>query len=412
METYHSNMARRWVLSLQQEGRILRQGNKNKKVKIFRYVTENSFDAYLWQILENKQKFISQIMTSKSPVRACDDVDDTALSYAEVKALATGNPYIKEKMSLDMEVSKLKLMKANYNSQKYRLEEQIARNYPAQIRSLEERISGLSEDASAAALVLEQDKQKEAFSIEIRSMVYTDKKQAGMALMAACTGLASSRNEEDIAVFHGFNLSAYFDSFSQRFILTVRRKCSYTMEMGSDPSGNIQRVLNLMAGIEKSLSETKQKLESVKQQFATAQKEVVKPFEKEEELKKKTARLAELDALLNLDGKGEEETLDAEKSRKIEDKEVLDIDKNSQEILDNDKEEEISNGTMKASDEIVKTLFTATEHMAESQVAYHEHRLFTLNDLKRIQRESAERRRMDRQNQAGQNFARRDGHSR
>ena len=158
LENCHSNAVSRWVLSLQQEGRILRQGNQNKKVKIFRYVTENSFDAYLWQILENKQKFISQIMTSKSPVRACKDVDDTALNYAEVKALATGNPYIKEKMSLDMEVSKLKLMRANYNSQKYRLEEQIVRSYPAQIKALKERITGLSDDASAAELVLDKDK--------------------------------------------------------------------------------------------------------------------------------------------------------------------------------------------------------------------------------------------------------------
>lgn len=158
MENCHSNAVSRWVLSLQQEGRILRQGNQNKKVKIFRYVTENSFDAYLWQILENKQKFISQIMTSKSPVRACKDVDDTALNYAEVKALATGNPYIKEKMFLDMEVSKLKLMRANYNSQKYRLEEQIVRSYPAQIKALKERITGLSDDASAAELVLDKDK--------------------------------------------------------------------------------------------------------------------------------------------------------------------------------------------------------------------------------------------------------------
>ena len=158
LENCHSNAVSRWVLSLQQEGRILRQGNQNKKVKIFRYVTENSFDAYLWQILENKQKFISQIMTSKSPVRACKDIDDTALNYAEVKALATGNPYIKEKMSLDMEVSKLKLMRANYNSQKYRLEEQIVRSYPAQIKALKERITGLSDDASAAELVLDKDK--------------------------------------------------------------------------------------------------------------------------------------------------------------------------------------------------------------------------------------------------------------
>ena len=446
MENCHSNAVSRWVLSLQQEGRILRQGNQNKKVKIFRYVTENSFDAYLWQILENKQKFISQIMTSKSPVRACEDVDDTALNYAEVKALATGNPYIKEKMSLDMEVSKLKLMRANYNSQKYRLEEQIARSYPAQIKALKERITGLSDDASAAELALDKDKQKEEFPMEIRGITYTDKKQAGIALMAACTGLASSKNEEMIASFHGFNLSAYFESFSQKFILTVRRRCSYPMEMGSDPSGNIQRLINLMAGIKKNLSEAKQKLESVKQQFATAQKEVLKPFAKEEELKEKTARLAELDALLNLDDKEISEVLDTENNgqqdAETKENEEQVFGKNSQEVSDKDKKEEpiseanrmqqgepnrkdkkaeiprresetvkVFDGTITDSDENNRIPVEAKEHMPKSQTTYHEHRLLTLNDLKQIQREYAERR-MARQNLNRQNSVKRDGYSR
>lgn len=409
-------------------------------------MTENSFDAYLWQILENKQKFISQIMTSKSPVRACEDVDDTALNYAEVKALATGNPYIKEKMSLDMEVSKLKLMRANYNSQKYRLEEQIARSYPAQIKALKERITGLSDDASVAELVLDKDKQKEEFSMEIQGITYTDKKQAGIALMAACTGLASLKKEEIIASFHGFNLSAYFDAFSQKFILTIRRRCSYPMEMGSDPSGNIQRFINLMAGIKKNLSEAKQKLESVKQQFATAQKEVLKPFAKEGELKEKTARLAELDALLNLDDKGTTEVLDTEnngqKDEGTKENEELLFGKNSQEVSDKDKKEEsISeanrmqqrepngkdekaeiprresetiktfDGTITASDENKGIPVETMEHMPESQTAYHEHRLLTLNDLKQIQREYANRR-MVRQNLNRQNSVKRDGYSR
>lgn len=431
---YHLDAPWRPADLAQQEGRILRQGNKNKKVKIFRYVTESTFDSYLWQILENKQKFISQIMTSKSPVRACDDVDDTALSYAEVKALATGNPYIKEKMSLDMEVSKLRLMKASYNSQKYRLEEQIARSYPAQIKSLEEQMMGLSEDASAAALILDKDKQKEGFSIKIRDVIYTDKKQAGMALMAACTGLASSKKEEDIAAFHGFNLSAYFERFSQSFILTVRRKCSYSMEMGNDPSGNIQRMLNLLAGIEKRLSETKQKLENVKQQFVTAQKEVLKPFVKEEELKEKTVRLAELDALLNLDGKGETEALDSKQNKEvrdeikdketreeIEDNEIRDetvplMDKHIQEISDKTQGEKIFDGTMETSDGTAKTPATPTEGVAEGQNIYAEHRPYTLNDLKRIQKEAADRRmarqNQTRQNQEKQNPVRREEYSR
>lgn len=417
---YHLDAPWRPADLSQQEGRILRQGNQNKKVKIFRYVTESTFDSYLWQILENKQKFISQIMTSKSPVRACEDVDDTALSYAEVKALATGNPYIKEKMSLDMEVSKLKLMKASYNSQKYRLEEQIARSYPAQIKALKERIAGLSDDASAAELALDKDKQKETFSMEIQGLVYNDKKQAGIALMAACSGLASLKKEEIIASFHGFNLSAYFESFSQRFILTVRRRCSYPMEMGSDPLGNIQRITNLMAGIEKSLSEARQKLESVKQQFATAQKEVLKPFAKEGELKEKTARLAELDVLLNLDDKGITEALDSKQDKEardeikdketreeIEDNEIRDetvslMDKHIQEISDKTQGEKIFDGTMETSDGTAKTPATPTEGVAEGQNIYAEHRPYTLNDLKRIQKEIAGRR-MARQNQTRQN---------
>ena len=165
-------------------------------------------------------------MTSKSPVRACEDVDDTALSYAEVKALATGNPYIKEKMTLDMEVSKLKLMKASYNSQKYRLESQIARNYPEQIKALEEKVEKLSEDAAAAVFIQERDKKKDDFTMEIRGEGYTDKKQAGIALMAACSGLAVSKQEEEVAVFHDFQLSAYFEAFSQKFILTLRDRKS------------------------------------------------------------------------------------------------------------------------------------------------------------------------------------------
>ena len=168
----------------QQEGRILRQGNRNQKVKIFRYVTENTFDSYMWQILENKQKFISQIMTSKSPVRACDDVDDTALTYAEIKALATGNPYIKEKMDLDIQVSKLKLMRANHTSQIYSLESDIARRYPAEITAAKERIAGLKTDLAVAKPLLEQDKEK--FSITVEDRVYTDRKEAGSAILAAC----------------------------------------------------------------------------------------------------------------------------------------------------------------------------------------------------------------------------------
>lgn len=192
----------------QQEGRILRQGNQNKKVKIFRYVTENTFDAYMWQILENKQKFISQIMTSKSPVRACEDVDDTALSYAEIKALATGNPYIKEKMDLDIQVSKLKLLKANHTSQKYKLETDIAKNYPMQIAAQKERLAGLRSDAEAVRPIFEN----EDFSMIISNKTFTDKKEAGTALLAACEGLKAIHTEGKIGTFHDFSLYAKFDA--------------------------------------------------------------------------------------------------------------------------------------------------------------------------------------------------------
>ena len=306
----------------QQEGRILRQGNKNDKVKIFRYVTEGTFDAYMWQILENKRKFISQIMTSKSPVRACEDVDDTALSYAEIKALATGNPYIKEKMDLDIQVSKLKLMKANHTSTKYKLETDIARTYPVQITATKERLAGLKADLKAAKPILEQD--KEHFSMVIVGKEFTDRKEAGTALIAACSGLKAVNTSGQIGEYQGFSLSASFDSFHQTYQLTLKRQCSYTIEISKDALGNIQRINNALAGIEKKVTEAEQKLENLQKQLATAQEEVKKPFAQEAELAEKSARLAELNSMLNMDerdssdviGVDEETDIDAaEKSR-------------------------------------------------------------------------------------------------
>lgn len=308
METYHSNMARRCVLSLQQEGRILRQGNQNEKVKIFRYVTENTFDAYMWQILENKQKFISQIMTSKSPVRACEDVDDAALSYAEIKALATGNPYIREKMDLDIQVSKLKLMKANHTSQKYRLETDIAKNYPVQIAAQKEQIAGLRADREAVKPILEE-KEKDNFSMMIGGKTYTDRKEAGTAILAACAGLKAVKSNGQIGEFHGFSLNASYDSFYQTYKLTIKRQCSYQIEIGKDVLGNLQRISNALTGIEKRLTEAEQKMENLLSQLATAQEEVEKPFPKEAELTEKMERLAELNSLLNMDEKGTSEAL-------------------------------------------------------------------------------------------------------
>lgn len=291
----------------QQEGRILRQGNRNEKVKIFRYVTEGTFDAYMWQILENKQKFISQIMTSKSPVRACEDVDDTALSYAEIKALATGNPYIKEKMDLDIQVSKLKLMKANHTSAKYRLETDIARIYPVQITATKERIAGLKADLAAAKPIVEAD--KDHFQMVIGGKEFTDRKEAGTALIAACAGLKAVNTSGQVGEYQGFSLTASFDSFHQVYQLTIKRQCSYTVEVGKDALGNIQRITNALAGIEKKLTESEQKLDNLQKQLATAQEEVKKPFAQEAELMEKTARLAELNSLLNMDERDSSDAL-------------------------------------------------------------------------------------------------------
>ena len=292
----------------QQEGRILRQGNQNEKVKIFRYVTENTFDAYMWQILENKQKFISQIMTSKSPVRACEDVDDAALSYAEIKALATGNPYIREKMDLDIHVSKLKLMKANHTSQKYHLETDIAKNYPVQIAAQKEQIAGLRADREAVKPILEE-KEKDNFSMMIGGKTYTDRKEAGTAILAACAGLKAVKSNGQIGEFHGFSLNASYDSFYQTYKLTIKRQCSYQIEIGKDVLGNLQRISNALTGIEKRLTEAEQKMENLLSQLATAQEEVEKPFPKEAELTEKMERLAELNSLLNMDEKGTSEAL-------------------------------------------------------------------------------------------------------
>ena len=291
----------------QQEGRILRQGNQNEKVKIFRYVTENTFDAYMWQILENKQKFISQIMTSKSPVRACEDVDDTALSYAEIKALATGNPYIKEKMDLDVQVSKLKLLKANHTSQIYRLESDIAKNFPVQISALKERIAGMQVDSQVVKSVDLQDNDK--FVMTVGNVLYEDKKEAGEALIAACAGLKAVSTGGKVGEYHGFTLSASYNMFSNAFELTIKGKCSYKLEIGKDPVGNMQRIHNTLSSIDRKLTESEQKLETVQQQLATAQEEVKKPFPKEAELNEKMKRLSELNALLNMDEKGNETIL-------------------------------------------------------------------------------------------------------
>ena len=291
----------------QQEGRILRQGNRNKQVKIYRYVTENTFDSYMWQILENKQKFISQIMTSKSPVRACDDVDDTALSYAEIKALATGNPYIKEKMDLDIQVSKLKLLKANHTSQIYSLESDIARRYPREIAVAQGQIEALQTDMEAAKPLLAQD--KDHFSMEISGKVYSERKEAGAAIIEACKALKAAGTEGRIGSYGAFELHSRFDNFDKVFRLSIKGAWNYSMEVGKDPQGNILRVTNALAGIERTLPQVERRLETLEQQLAQAKEEAKRPFAQEAELAEKSARLAELNSLLNMDEKGSEDAL-------------------------------------------------------------------------------------------------------
>ena len=266
----------------QQEGRILRQGNLNPKVKIFRYVTEGTFDSYSWQLIENKQKFIGQIMTSKSPVRSCEDVDEAALTYAEVKALATGNPYIKEKMDLDIQVSKLKLMKANHTSQKYRLEDNIAKHYPQQITILKECISGMQADIQTAKANLPVD--KEQFSMKEGDKLYTDKKEAGTALVEMCKEIKTVNAPAVIGEYAGFKMAVSFDAFNQKFVMNLKGQLSHNLEVGSDPIGNIARINHALESMPKQLMEAQTKLETVEHQLETARVEVTKPFAQEAEL--------------------------------------------------------------------------------------------------------------------------------
>ena len=287
----------------QQEGRILRQGNMNDKVKIFRYVTEGTFDSYSWQLIENKQKFIGQIMTSKSPVRSCEDIDEAALSYAEVKALATGNPYIKEKMDLDIQVSKLKLLKANHTSQRYRLEDNIAKHYPMQITALKERLEGYRADIQTYAAHKPVD--KDAFSMKIGNRTYTDKKEAGAALIDMCRSAKQPNMAVTIGEYQGFKMSVSFDSFFSKFTISLKGSLSHEVEIGADPFGNLQRLSNALEGMTGKMADVEQKLSNVEHQLETAKVEVTKPFAQEQELAEKLERLAELNTLLNMDEKGD-----------------------------------------------------------------------------------------------------------
>ncbi len=294
----------------QRSGRIIRQGNQNGEVHIFRYVTENTFDAYLYQTLENKQRFISQIMTSKSPVRSAEDIDETALSYAEVKALATGNPYIKEKMDLDIQVSKLKLLKANHLSQRYTLEDRLLKILPVQIKSTEEKIAGLEKDVSLFKKATQKYENDSTFpSMVIEGTSYMERATAGVALLEACKKMTSPEPQE-IGNYLGFGLWLSFDSFQKEYKATLRGMLGHTVSLGVDGGGNITRLNNALSDLPSKLQYARQQLTTLYQQVEVAKEQVAAPFEKEQELQGKSERLAELNILLNMDKK-ENEIIDA-----------------------------------------------------------------------------------------------------
>ena len=327
-----------------------------KPVKIFRYVTEGTFDSYSWQVIENKQKFIGQIMTSKSPVRSCDDVDEAALTYAEVKALCTGNPYIKEKMDLDIQVSKLKLMKANHTSNQYRMQDNIMSTYPKQIASLTESIKGYksdmemlqekknellenyppeekSEDRKQASLELgaeskenatKEEKIKEPFEMMIGNKTYIDKKEAGAALIDMCKNMHQFNSAVNVGEYMGFQMQVTFDPFQKAFDLNLKGAISHHMEVGTDPVGNITRMNNTLSGMEKKMHTCEEKLTTVKNQLETAKVEVTKPFPDEEKLNTMLERLTFLNSQLDMDETGKKEEQSEEKAPEKYEKSISD----------------------------------------------------------------------------------------
>ena len=288
----------------QRSGRIVRQGNENPQVDIYRYVTEQTFDAYLYQLVEGKQKFASQIMTSKSPVRSAEDIDETALSYAEIKMLATGNPYIKEKMDLDIQVQKLKMLKSNFLSEKYGLEDKVIKFYPQQIAYLKSRVEGLTKDVETAKLH-PKPIDEQPLGMMVSGVSYSEKAEAGQAIINAC----KSMNSPDailLGEYRGFQMELYFDTVQRNYGVKLKGETSRDVPLGDDAHGNIVRIDNGIERFEEALADTKNSLENTEKQFETAKQEIEKPFAKEEELRAKTARLDELNILLNMDKKENE----------------------------------------------------------------------------------------------------------
>ena len=288
----------------QRSGRIVRQGNENPQVDIYRYVTEQTFDAYLYQLVEGKQKFASQIMTSKSPVRSAEDIDETALSYAEIKMLATGNPYIKEKMDLDIQVQKLKMLKSNFLSEKYGLEDKVIKFYPQQIAYLKSRVEGLTKDVETAKLH-PKPIDEQPLGMTVSGVSYSEKAEAGQAIINAC----KSMNNPDaipLGEYRGFQMELYFDTVQRNYVVKLKGETSRDVPLGDDSHGNIVRIDNGIERFEEALADTKNSLENTEKQFETTKQEIEKPFAKEEELRAKTARLDELNILLNMDKKENE----------------------------------------------------------------------------------------------------------
>ena len=288
----------------QRSGRIVRQGNENPQVDIYRYVTEQTFDAYLYQLVEGKQKFASQIMTSKSPVRSAEDIDETALSYAEIKMLATGNPYIKEKMDLDIQVQKLKMLKSNFLSEKYGLEDKVIKFYPQQIAYLKSRVEGLTKDVETAKLH-PKPIDEQPLGMMVSGVSYSEKAEAGQAIINACKSM-NSPDAIPLGEYRGFQMELYFDTVQRNYVVKLKGETSRDVPLGDDSHGNIVRIDNGIERFEEALADTKNSLENTEKQFETAKQEIEKPFAKEEELRAKTTRLDELNILLNMDKKENE----------------------------------------------------------------------------------------------------------
>ena len=288
----------------QRSGRIVRQGNENPQVDIYRYVTEQTFDAYLYQLVEGKQKFASQIMTSKSPVRSAEDIDETALSYAEIKMLATGNPYIKEKMDLDIQVQKLKMLKSNFLSEKYGLEDKVIKFYPQQIAYLKSRVEGLTKDVETAKLH-PKPIDEQPLGMMVSGVSYSEKAEAGQAIINTCKSM-NSPDAIPLGEYRGFQMELYFDTVQRNYVVKLKGETSRDVPLGDDAHGNIVRIDNGIERFEEVLADTKNSLENTEKQFETAKQEIEKPFAKEEELRAKTARLDELNILLNMDKKENE----------------------------------------------------------------------------------------------------------